>query len=81
MKRKVVLYPGEDGYVIAEVPSLQGVISQGKTREEALQSIKEAASLHVEVLRDRGLVVPQDETEMAEIAICANFRLFQVKIV
>jgi predicted RNase H-like HicB family nuclease len=69
MKRKVILYRGEDGYVIAEVPSLQGVISQGKTREEALKNIKEAASLHVEVLRDRGLVVPQDETEMAEIAI------------
>jgi len=69
MKRKVILYRGEDGYVIAEVPSLQGVISQGKTREEALKNIKEAASLHVEVLRDRRLVVPQDETEMAEIAI------------
>jgi len=69
MKRKVILYRGEDGYVIAEVPSLQGVISQGKTHEEALKNIKEAASLHVEVLRDRGLVVPQDETEMAEIAI------------
>ncbi len=69
MNRKVVLYPGEDGYVIAEVPSLQGVISQGKTREEALRNIKEAASLHIEVLRDRGFVVPQDETEMAEIAV------------
>jgi len=69
MKRKVILYRGEDGYVIAEAPSLQGVISQGKTREEALKNIKEAASLHVEVLRDRGLVVPQDEMEMAEIAI------------
>jgi predicted RNase H-like HicB family nuclease len=69
MKRKVILYRGEDGYVVAEVPSLQGVISQGKTREEALQNIKEAASLHVEVLRDRGLIIPQDETEMAEIAI------------
>ncbi len=69
MNRKVVLYPGEDGYVIAEVPSLQGVVSQGKTREEALQNIKEAASLHIEVLRDRGLSVPQDKTEMAEIAV------------
>jgi len=69
MKRKVILYRGEDGYVVAEVPSLQGVISQGQTREEALKNIKEAASLHVEVLRERGLVIPQDDTEMAEIAI------------
>jgi predicted RNase H-like HicB family nuclease len=69
MKRKVILYRGEDGYVIAEVPSLHGVISQGKTRDEALKNIKEAAALHIEVLRDRGLTIPQDETEMAEIAI------------
>ncbi len=69
MKRKVILYRGEDGYVIAEISSLQGVVSQGKTREEALQNIREAASLHIEVLQDRGLIVPQDETEMAEIAV------------
>jgi predicted RNase H-like HicB family nuclease len=69
MKRKVILYRGEDGFVIAEIPSLQGVVSQGKTREEALQNIKEAASLHIEVLQDRGLIVPQDDTEMAEIAV------------
>ena len=69
MKRKVVLYRGENGYIIAEVPSLQGVVSQGKTREEALQNIREAASLHIEVMQDRGIVIPQDETEMAEIAI------------
>ncbi len=69
MKRNVILFPGEDGYVIAEVPSLPGVVSQGKTREEALQNIREAASLHIEVLQERGLSIPQDETEMAEIAL------------
>ncbi len=68
MKRKVVLYRGEDGYVIAEVPSLQGCVSQGKTRNEALKNIKEAVSLHVEVLMERGLTVPNDETEVVEIA-------------
>ncbi len=68
MKRKVILYRGEDNYFIAEVPSLQGVVSQGKTREEALRNISEAVSLHVEVLQERGLSVPQDETEMVEIA-------------
>lgn len=68
MKRKVILYRGEDNYIVAEVPSLQGVVSQGKTREEALKNISEAASLHVEVLRERGLSIPQDETEIVEIA-------------
>lgn len=68
MNRKVVLYRGEDNYIVAEVPSLQGVVSQGKTREEALQNIKEAVSLHVEVLLERNLPVPEDETELVEIA-------------
>jgi predicted RNase H-like HicB family nuclease len=38
-RRKVLLYPGEDGYFVVEVPSLPGCISQGKTREEALANI------------------------------------------
>ena len=52
MTRRVVLYPGEDGYVVAEVPSLPGCVSQGKTREEALANVREAISLHEDVLRD-----------------------------
>jgi predicted RNase H-like HicB family nuclease len=68
MNRKVILYRGEDNYIVAEVPSLQGVVSQGKTREEALRNIKEAVSLHVEVLLERNLPIPKDETELVEIA-------------
>jgi len=58
MTRRVLLHSGEDGYVVAEVPSLPGCISQGKTREDALQNIREAISLHEEVLRERGEPVP-----------------------
>lgn len=54
MKRRVLLYPGEDGYVVAEVRSLPGCVSQGKDREEALTNIQEAISLFEEVLRERG---------------------------
>jgi predicted RNase H-like HicB family nuclease len=68
MSRKVILYRGEDNFIVAEVPSLQGVVSQGRTREEALENIKEAVSLHIEVLTERGLPVPIDETELIEIA-------------
>lgn len=53
MERRVLLLPGEDGYVIAEVPSLPGCISQGKNRDEALANIREAIALHEEVLRER----------------------------
>ena len=40
--RKVILYPGEDGYWVAECPSLPGCISQGKTKAAAKASIREA---------------------------------------
>jgi predicted RNase H-like HicB family nuclease len=49
-QRKVLLYPGEDGYFVVEVPSLPGCISQGKTREEALANIEEAIALYIEEL-------------------------------
>jgi predicted RNase H-like HicB family nuclease len=50
MERRVILYPGEDGYWVIECPSLPGCISQGKTREEAIENIKEAISLYIESL-------------------------------
>lgn len=49
-KRTVLLYPGEDGYLVAEVPSLPGCISQGKTRKEALENVQEAIALYIESL-------------------------------
>jgi predicted RNase H-like HicB family nuclease len=59
-KRQVLLYLGEDGYFIAEVPSLPGCVSQGKTRAEALVNIGEAISLYIEVLQDRGEPIPAE---------------------
>lgn len=66
-KRTILLYPDEDGYIIAEVPSLPGCISQGKTREEALTNIQEAIELHIEVLQERGEPIPEDQIEIAAI--------------
>ncbi len=68
MIRRVLLQPGEDGYVVAEVPSLPGCISQGRTRDEALANIREAIALHEEVLRERGEPVPDDRVEVVEVA-------------
>lgn len=68
MKRRVLLYPGEDGYTVAEVPSLPGCVSQGTTREEALANIREAISLHEEALRERGESIPDDRVELVEVA-------------
>ncbi len=48
MKIKVLVEPGEDGYCVAHVPSLKGCWSQGKTKEEALENIREAIDLYLE---------------------------------
>ncbi|HEX8709748.1 MAG TPA: type II toxin-antitoxin system HicB family antitoxin [Pyrinomonadaceae bacterium] len=45
---KVIVEPGEDGYFVAHVPSLKSCWSQGKTREEALDNIREAIDLYLE---------------------------------
>jgi predicted RNase H-like HicB family nuclease len=48
MNIKVLVEPGEDGYFVAHVPSLKSCWSQGKTKEEALENIREAIDLYLE---------------------------------
>lgn len=55
--RQVVIHPGEDGYWIAECPSLPGCISQGKTKEEAAENIKEAIQAYIDAFEEAGLSV------------------------
>ena len=56
--RQVVIYPGEDGYWVAECPSLPGCISQGATKQEAIAYIKEAIEGYISALQEDGLPVP-----------------------
>jgi predicted RNase H-like HicB family nuclease len=53
MDLKVVVQPGEDGGFVASVPALRGCWSQGPTRQEALQSIREAIKAWLEVEQDK----------------------------
>lgn len=52
MRVKVVLEPSEEGGFTVYVPSLPGCISEGQTREEAIQNIKEAILLYLEPVED-----------------------------
>ena len=67
--RQVVIYPGEDGYWVAECPSLPGCVSQGRTKEETMQNIKEAISGYVAALEEDGLPVPQERFEVLVVAV------------
>ena len=55
--REVVLTKGQDGYWVAECPSLPGCISQGETREAAIKNIKEAIEGYILVLEEDNLFV------------------------
>ena len=67
--RQVVIFPGEDGYWVAECPSLPGCISQGKTREEAAQNIKDAIHGYIAALEEDGLPVPDERFEVLVVAV------------
>jgi len=44
----------ENGGFTATVPALPGCISEGETFEQAVDNIKEAAALYLEVMKSRG---------------------------
>ncbi len=67
--RQVLIYPGEDGFWIAECPSLPGCISQGKTKEEAISNIRKAIQLFIETLEEDGLDVPKDHFDALLVAV------------
>jgi antitoxin HicB len=58
--RQVILHPAEEGGYWVEVPSLPGCFSQGETKDEALENIKEAIALHIEDMLAAGEDVPTD---------------------
>lgn len=67
--RQVILYPGEDGYWVAECPSLPGCVSQGKNKEDAILNIREAIQGYIEALQQDNLPVPEDKFETVVLAV------------
>ena len=59
--RQAIVFRGENGYWVAECPSLPGCVSQGKTKGEAVANIKEAIEAYVLSLEEDGLPVPKEE--------------------
>ncbi len=67
--RQVVISPGQDGYWVADCPSLPGCISQGPTREQAVLNIKEAIEGYVAALNEDGIPVPDDHLDTLVVAV------------
>jgi predicted RNase H-like HicB family nuclease len=41
----IVYEDGEDGFIVSSVPAVPGVLSQGRTREEARENVLDALAL------------------------------------
>ncbi len=63
MKYRVMIEQDEDGIFV--VPSLPGCISQGNTRKDALNNIREAISVYLESLKAYNEPVPPPIVEVA----------------
>jgi predicted RNase H-like HicB family nuclease len=68
MKFPTVIYQDEDHAWVVECPAIPGCVSQGRTREEAMENIKEAIALCLEVRTERGLPLTF-ETADVEVAV------------
>ena len=66
MTVKVIIEPGDDGYFVARCPSLKSCWSQGKTREEALENIREAVELYLEPTSEQ--LSLSEDAELVELS-------------
>ena len=66
MRFKVILEPAKEGGYTVYVPSLPGCISEGDTKEEALENIKEAIELYLEPEEH---LLQKTGVEIAEVAV------------
>lgn len=68
MRYRVLIEEDEAGGFVAEVPSLPGCISQGDTRQEALENIREAIAGYLESLEEHQEPIPPSiEEEIVEV--------------
>lgn len=67
--RQVIISPGEDGFWVAECPSLPGCISQGETRVDAIANIREAIEAYIAALEEDGLEVPEEHFDVLVVAV------------
>jgi predicted RNase H-like HicB family nuclease len=70
MEYMVIIEKGENSYG-AYVPDLPGCVAVGDTRKEVLALIQEAIVLHLELLQEDGLPIPQPHSMSEYVAVMA----------
>jgi predicted RNase H-like HicB family nuclease len=55
----IELIPDEDGFWFAQIPLLEGCMTQGETREAVLEMLDEAKELWLETALDENIAIPE----------------------
>ena len=61
----IELTPDVDGYWFAEIPLLEGCMTNGESREDALAMMDDAKRAWLETALELGLPIPEPESERA----------------
>ena len=65
----VYLQKADEGGYIVSAPALPGCVTQGETREEALEMIRDAIAGYVASLKKHGETVPTEQGEVEKISV------------
>ena len=71
MKKYTVIYEKGETNWGAIVPDLPGCVSIGDTLEEVQENVKEAISLYLEVLAERGEALPEPLLRVGSVEVAA----------
>lgn len=64
LKYTAIFEPAEEGGYVVSVPALPGCVTQGETFEEAVAMIKDAMGGYLEVLKEEGQEIPQEQSDV-----------------
>jgi predicted RNase H-like HicB family nuclease len=70
MRYAIVIEKGPTSFG-AYVPDLPGCVAAAETEEEVVKLVREAIELHLEMMREEGIAIPQpaSRAEYVEVAV------------
>ena len=68
MRFSVTIDRDEDGVWIVECPSIPGCVSQGQTKQEALENVKDAIAACLQARAERGMPLTVETYQVEVLA-------------
>ncbi|TDA69738.1 MAG: type II toxin-antitoxin system HicB family antitoxin [Clostridia bacterium] len=67
--RVILEWDSSEQVYVATVPALPGCVSQGATRDQALERIQEAIEGYLEAIQAEGLPLPANDVDVTEVQV------------